>query len=112
MGLKKALFIDRDGTLIKEPPEDFQIDNLVKLEFYPGVFRNLYHIRTYLDYEMIIVSNQDGLGTDSFPYEDFILPHQKMLDAFRNEGVEFDFCICRRDLQVFYRGLFQTRDLL
>ena len=88
--MKKALFIDRDGTLIIEPPMDKQLDNLEKLEFYPGVFRNMFNIRTYLDYELIIVSNQDGLGTSSFPYDDFILPHEKFLNAFRNEGVEFD----------------------
>lgn len=88
--MKKALFIDRDGTLIIEPPDNYQIDNLEKLEFYPGVFRNLYNIRTFLDYELVIVSNQDGLGTSSYPFDDFILPHEKFLKAFRNEGVEFD----------------------
>jgi imidazoleglycerol-phosphate dehydratase/histidinol-phosphatase len=88
--MKKALFIDRDGTLIKEPPEDYQVDRLEKLEFMPGVFRNLYKLRYFTDFELVIVSNQDGLGTPSFPEEDFRIPHDKFLEAFRNEGVEFD----------------------
>jgi imidazoleglycerol-phosphate dehydratase / histidinol-phosphatase len=88
--MKKALFIDRDGTLIIEPPVNFQIDSLEKLEFYPRVFRNLYNIRHYLDYELVIVSNQDGMGTESFPYEKFIIPQNKFLQAFKNEGIYFD----------------------
>lgn len=88
--MRKALFIDRDGTLIIEPPVTYQIDSLEKLEFYPGVFRNLYFIRHYLDYEFVLISNQDGLGTASFPYKDFILPHNKFLQAFKNEGIDFD----------------------
>jgi imidazoleglycerol-phosphate dehydratase/histidinol-phosphatase len=87
--MKKALFIDRDGTLIVEP-EDEQIDSLEKLEFIPGVFRNLYNIRKNLDYELVIVSNQDGLGTDSFPEETFWPAQNKMLKAFENEGITFD----------------------
>jgi len=88
--MKKVLFIDRDGTLIREPASDYQVDSLEKLEFLPGVFRNLYKLRHYTDYELVLVSNQDGLGTASFPKEDFDLPHSKFLEAFRNEGVEFD----------------------
>ena len=88
--MKKVLFIDRDGTLIKEPPVDYQVDSLEKLEFIPGVFRNLYKLRQYTDYELVVVSNQDGMGTDAFPEEDFRAPHEKFLEAFRNEGVEFD----------------------
>ena len=87
--MKKVLFIDRDGTLIIEP-EDFQIDSLEKLEFYPGVFQNLSRIAKELDYELVMVTNQDGLGTESFPYEDFIAPHEKMLKTFENEGVIFN----------------------
>lgn len=88
--MKKVLFLDRDGTLIKEPPMDFQVDSLEKLEFMPGVFRNLYKLRQFTDYELVVVSNQDGLGTDLFPEDDFRAPHEKFLEAFRNEGVEFD----------------------
>lgn len=88
--MKKVLFIDRDGTLIKEPPVDFQVDSLEKLEFMPGVFRNLYKLRYYTDYKLVVVSNQDGMGTDAFPEEQFRAPHEKFLEAFRNEGVEFD----------------------
>ena len=88
--MKKALFIDRDGTLIKEPLVDYQVDSLEKLEFMPGVFRNLYKLRYYTDFELVVVSNQDGLGTAAFPEKDFKAPHEKFLEAFRNEGVEFD----------------------
>jgi len=87
--MKKILFIDRDGTLIVEPPSDMQVDSLEKLEFIPGVFRNLYNIRKYLDYELVIVSNQDGLGTASYPVETFWPAHQKMVKTFENEGVTF-----------------------
>ncbi len=87
--MKKALFIDRDGTLIVEPIDE-QIDSLEKLEFIPKVFRNLYFIRKNLDYELVIVSNQDGLGTTSFPEDTFWPSHLKMLKAFENEGVVFD----------------------
>ncbi|MGD9556177.1 MAG: bifunctional histidinol-phosphatase/imidazoleglycerol-phosphate dehydratase HisB [Mangrovibacterium sp.] len=89
MSNKKALFIDRDGTLIAEPADE-QIDSLEKLEFIPGVFRNLYQIRRNLNYELVIVSNQDGLGTASFPEETFRPAHDKMIKAFENEGVWFD----------------------
>ena len=88
--MKKVLFIDRDGTLIREPANDYQVDSLEKLEFLPGVFRNLYKLRHFTDYELVLVSNQDGLGSPSFPRQDFDLPHFKFLEAFRNEGVVFD----------------------
>jgi len=87
--MKKVLFIDRDGTLVIEPPTDFQVDSLEKLEFYPGVFQNLSKIVKELDFELVMVTNQDGLGTESFPVEDFIKPHEKMLRTFRNEGIIF-----------------------
>jgi imidazoleglycerol-phosphate dehydratase/histidinol-phosphatase len=87
--MKKVLFIDRDGTLILEP-EDNQVDSLGKLVFYPSVFRNLYKISQYLDYELVIVTNQDGLGTPSFPENDFIVPQEFMLKTFKNEGIVFD----------------------
>lgn len=88
--MKKALFIDRDGTLIVEPPLTFQVDNLQQLEFLPGVLRNLYFIRQKLDFEFVIVSNQDGLGTASNPTENFETVQGKMLEIFENEGVTFD----------------------
>lgn len=87
---KRILFIDRDGTLIKEPETDFQVDSLEKLEFMPEVFRALYSIVTLLDYELVIVSNQDGLGTSSFPENTFWPAQNKMLKAFENEGIKFD----------------------
>jgi imidazoleglycerol-phosphate dehydratase/histidinol-phosphatase len=88
--MKKVLFIDRDGTLIVEPPNDFQVDSLEKLEFIPGVFRNLYNIQKYLDFELVIVSNQDGLGTDLYPEETFWPAQNAMLKAFENEGISFN----------------------
>ncbi len=87
--MKKVLFIDRDGTLILEPPDE-QIDSLEKLEYYPGVFSWLGRIAAECDYTLVIVTNQDGLGTSSFPEENFWPAQTKMLDAFRNEGVTFD----------------------
>lgn len=87
--MKKALFIDRDGTLIVEPPDDFQVDTLEKLEFLPGVFRNLYNISKQFDYELIMVSNQDGMGSKDYPEEKFHLVQGKVLKAFENEGVTF-----------------------
>jgi imidazoleglycerol-phosphate dehydratase / histidinol-phosphatase len=88
--MKKALFIDRDGTLVIEPPVDLQLDSLEKLDFYPGVFRNMHFIAKNLDYELVMVTNQDGLGTASFPEETFWPAHNKMLRAFDGEGVRFD----------------------
>ncbi|MDR1161139.1 MAG: histidinol-phosphatase, partial [Tannerellaceae bacterium] len=87
---KRALFIDRDGTLVMEPPLDYQLDSLEKLAFYPGVFRNLYFIRKHLDFEFVMVTNQDGLGTASFPEETFWPAHTQLLKAFEGEGVTFD----------------------
>lgn len=87
--MKKVLFIDRDGTLVIEPPIDYQLDSLEKLEFYPGVFQWLARIVQELDYELVMVTNQDGLGTDSFPEETFWPAHNKMLQAFQNEGINF-----------------------
>lgn len=86
---KKALFIDRDGTLIFEP-EDEQIDSLEKLEFLPKVFRNMFFIQKNLNYELVMVTNQDGLGTASYPEETFWPTQNKILQAFENEGVSFD----------------------
>lgn len=87
--MKKVLFIDRDGTLIKEP-EDEQIDSFEKLVFVEGMFRNLSFIRKNLDFEFVMVSNQDGLGTVSFPEDTFWPVHNFILQTLKGEGVEFD----------------------
>lgn len=87
--MKKVLFLDRDGTLIVEPPDDFQVDSLEKLEFVPKVFRNLWLITKNLDYELVMVSNQDGLGTEGYPMEAFKIVQQKILKSFENEGIFF-----------------------
>jgi len=87
--MKKVLFIDRDGTLVKEPPIDYQLDSLEKLEFYPCVFQYLSRIAKELDYELVMVTNQDGLGTDSFPEHTFLPAHNSIIKAFENEGVKF-----------------------
>ena len=87
---KKVLFIDRDGTLVIEPPVDYQLDSLEKLEFYPKVFRNLGFIRSKLYFEFVMVTNQDGLGTSSFPEETFWPAHNLMLKTLEGEGITFD----------------------
>lgn len=87
--MKKILFIDRDGTLVIEPPVDYQLDSLEKLEFYPGVFQWLSRIAHELDYELVMVTNQDGLGTASFPEDTFHPAHDKIIQAFKNENIEF-----------------------
>ncbi len=87
--MKKVLFVDRDGTLIEEPENDFQVDSFDKLKFKKKVITALSKL-SELGFEKVIVSNQDGLGTDSFPYEDFIKIEKMMIEVFRSEGVEFD----------------------
>lgn len=88
--MKKVLFIDRDGTLIIEPPVDYQVDSLEKLEFYPEVFWFLKKIVIELDYKLVMVTNQDGLGTKSFPEDTFWPAHNKMMKSFENEGIFFE----------------------
>jgi histidinol-phosphatase len=85
-----VLFIDRDGTIIVEPPITFQIDTLEQLEFLPSVVRNLYFIREKLDFELALVSNQDGLGTPAYPQKNFDDVQSKFLQTLKNEGIEFD----------------------
>lgn len=87
--MKKVLFIDRDGTLVIEPPIDYQLDSLEKLEFFPGVFQNLAKIAQQLNFELVMVTNQDGLGTLSFPEETFWPAQNKIIQAFQNEGINF-----------------------
>jgi len=86
---KRVLFIDRDGTLVLEP-ENYQLDSLTKLEFYPKVFQFLSKIAKELDFELAMVTNQDGLGTESFPEETFWPTQNFILKAFENEGITFD----------------------
>ena len=88
--MKKVLFIDRDGTLVIEPPVDYQLDAYEKLEFYPKVFRNLSFIRSKLDFEFAMVTNQDGLGTSSFPEDTFWPVHNLVMKTLENEGITFD----------------------
>ncbi len=87
--LKRILFIDRDGTLICEAPPTYQIDDFSKLEFYPHMFEYLHRIANELDYELVMVSNQDGLGTEAFPEDTFYPVHNFIMQALANEGIHF-----------------------
>lgn len=87
--MKKVLFIDRDGTIIVEPPTDFQVDSLEKLEFLPKAISNLRRIAEDGEYELVMVTNQDGLGTASFPEDTFWPAHNKMLKTLEGENVQF-----------------------
>ncbi|MBC5862988.1 bifunctional histidinol-phosphatase/imidazoleglycerol-phosphate dehydratase HisB [Flavobacterium turcicum] len=87
--MKKVLFIDRDGTMVLEP-HDYQLDSFEKLEFYPNAFQYLGKIAKELDFELVMVTNQDGLGTASHPEENFWPVHNLVMKAFANEGVVFN----------------------
>jgi len=87
--MKKVLFIDRDGTIIVEPPTDFQVDSLEKLEFLPKAISNLRKIAEETDYELVMVTNQDGLGTSSFPEDTFWPAQNKMLQTLKGENIDF-----------------------
>lgn len=92
---KKVLFIDRDGTMVLEPADE-QVDALEKVRFYPNVFEYLARIVRELDFELVMVTNQDGLGTDSFPEHTFWPTQKFILDAFESQGISFDdICIDR-----------------
>ena len=88
--LKRALFVDRDGTLIVEPQPTLQVDTLEQLELLPGVVRNLYFSRQHLDFELVMVSNQDALGTEAYPQSHFDTVQDKLLTLLGNEGITFD----------------------
>ena len=86
----KILFIDRDGTLIKEAPPTYQLDSFPKLEFYKHMFEYMTKIATELDYELVMVTNQDGLGTKSFPENTFYPVHDFIMKSLENESIHFD----------------------
>lgn len=92
--MKKAIFVDRDGTIVLEPADE-QVDSLEKLEFVPGAISGLKAL-TGLGYELVLATNQDGLGTEAFPEADFLAPHEKMLRTLAGEGVVFDDALIDR----------------
>lgn len=87
--MKKVLFVDRDGTLLQEYPPTYQIDHFDKLIFYPHVIKYMTKIAEELDYELVLVSNQDGMGTEKFPAEHFWPVHNLVMSTFANEGIMF-----------------------
>src|SRR5688572_32185946 len=95
-GGKRVLFIDRDGTIIKEAPPTYQIDSFEKMEFYPGMFTWLSRIAKELDYELVMPTNQDGLGTASFPEINFWPVHNFIMKHLSNEGISFSTVLIDR----------------
>lgn len=87
--MKRVLFIDRDGTIVKEAPPTYQLDRFNKVQFYPEAFQYLSRIAAELDYELVMVTNQDGMGTDVFPEADFWPVHEHIVNSFAGEGVVF-----------------------
>jgi imidazoleglycerol-phosphate dehydratase/histidinol-phosphatase len=87
---KKVLFIDRDGTLITDPPPSYQVDSFPKLEFYPHMFEYMTKIAKELDYELVMITNQDGLGTDEFPEDAFWPVQDFIIKTLENENIHFD----------------------
>lgn len=96
--MKKILFIDRDGTLIKEAPPTYQVDSFEKLEFYPDMFTWMRRIATELDFELVMVTNQDGLGTASLPEDTFWPVHHFVMKTLENEGIQFREVLIDRSL--------------
>lgn len=97
--MKQVIFIDRDGTLAIEPLSDYQLDRFEKLEFFPGVFQFLGKIAKELNFKLVMVTNQDGLGTDSFPEDTFWPVQNFLIHAFKNEGIEFDEVVIDRTFE-------------
>lgn len=97
--MKQVIFIDRDGTLAIEPLSDYQLDRFEKLEFFPGVFQFLGKIVKELNFKLVMVTNQDGLGTDSFPEDTFWPVQNFLIHAFKNEGIEFDEVVIDRTFE-------------
>ena len=95
---KRVLFIDRDGTIVVEPPIDYQLDSLDKLEFIPNAIGSLAFLRKKTDFEFVMASNQDGLGTDSFPEETFLPSHSLILKTLAGEGVTFNDILIDRSM--------------
>ncbi len=87
--MKRILFIDRDGTLIKEAPPTYQVDDISKLEFYPGMFEFMGRIAREMEYELVMVTNQDGLGTPAFPDKSFWPIQNLVMKSLENEGIHF-----------------------
>src|SRR5215470_10849306 len=96
--MKKVLFIDRDGTLITEP-DDFQVDSFAKLKLLPGVVTYLGRIAAETDYVLVMVSNQDGLGTDSHPEENFLPVHNFLIELLANQGITFEDVLIDRSFE-------------
>ena len=97
--MKKVLFIDRDGTLIREPDSDYQVDRLDKFSFFPGAITQLGKIVKELDYDLVLVTNQDGLGTDSFPETDFWPLQELMIETLLGEGIRFEHVYIDRSFE-------------